>query len=71
MKESPIIIKDKIAKKIYKIAMESKKNSSYHVNIALQNYLDEHEDLKTAVRRLNDKSDPVISSKQLRKSLGL
>lgn len=66
-----IKIKKTLAKKIYKIAEETNTNSSYHVNIALQNYIDEQKDLKIAMKRLNDKTDLMISSKQLRKSLGL
>lgn len=70
--DAPLIkIKKTLAKKIYKIADETNTNSSYHVNIALQNYIDEQKDLKIAMKRLNDKTDLMISSKQLRKSLGL
>ncbi len=66
-----IKIKEKIAKKIYKLSKETNKDSSYHINRALENYVQEHEELQIAMERLKDKSDAVISPKQLRKSLGL
>ncbi len=71
MDAPPIKIKETLAKKIYKIAEETNTNSSYHVNIALQNYIDEQKDLKIAMKRLKDKTDLLISSKQIRKSLDL
>lgn len=71
MNDSSIKIKENLVKKIYKIAKETNKNSSYHINTALQNYIDEQKDLKSALKRMNDKNDVVISSKQLKKSLGI
>lgn len=71
MDAPPIKIKETLAKKIYKIAEETNTNSSFHVNIALQNYIDEQKDLKIAMKRLKDKTDLLISSKQIRKSLDL
>ena len=71
MNDSSIKIKEKLVKQIYKIAEETNTNSSFHVNIALQNYIEEQKDLKIALKRLKNKSDLTISSKQLRKSLSL
>lgn len=71
MNDSSIKIKEKLVKQIYKIAEETNTNSSFHVNIALQNYIEEQKDLKIALKRMKNKSDLIISSKQLRKSLGL
>ncbi|MCI0450695.1 MAG: ribbon-helix-helix domain-containing protein [Chlorobi bacterium] len=64
-------IKDKLARKIKKISEETRRDSSYHFNKALENYISEQEDLKEALKRLNDKNDSLITSKQLKKSLGL
>ncbi len=66
-----ISIKDKIAKKIYKLSESTKRNASYHVNKALENYFDDIEDLNEAVSRLKNKNDRIISPKELRKSLGI
>ncbi len=71
MTELSIKIKEITAKKIYKISKESNRDSSYHINIALENYIKDQEDLKSASKRLKDKNDKVISSKQLRTSLGI
>jgi predicted DNA-binding protein len=66
-----INIKEKLARKIYKLSKETNKGTSYHINRALESYIAEQEDLKTALKRLNDKNDKIISSNKLRKSLGV
>ncbi len=66
-----INIKEKLARKINKISEETNKDTSYHINKALENYIEEQEELKSALHRLNDKNDKIISSNQLKKSLGL
>ena len=71
MNEFSIKVKEEIAKKIYKLSKETKKTSDYHINKALENYIEDHEDFQTAMERLKDKNDIVISPKQLRKSLGI
>lgn len=71
MPELSIKLKEKLAKKIYKLSKDTNKDSSFHINKALENYFDELEDLNIALERVKDKSDKVISSSQLRKSLGL
>jgi len=70
-KTKQISIKEKFTKKIYKLSKETKKEPSYHFNKALENYLEDIEDLKEAVKRMNDKNDKIISSAELRKSLGI
>jgi len=37
----------------------------------LEFYIDDYADLQVALDRLHDKTDPVVSGKELRKSLGL
>ena len=70
--ENEIIkIKDKLAKRVYKLSRETQKDTSYHLNKALENYLDETDELKDALKRLNNKRDKVISSKDFRSSLGV
>ena len=68
---SKISIKDKIAKQIYKLSETTKKNASYHVNKALENYFEDINDLNEALGRMKNKNDRTISSKELRKSLGI
>lgn len=72
MKAEPSIkIKEKLAKRVYKLSQDTQKDTSYHLNKALENYLDETDDILEALKRLNNKKDKVISSKDLRKSLGI
>jgi predicted DNA-binding protein len=71
MPELSIKLKGKLAKKIYKLSKDTNKDSSFHINKALENYFDEMEDLNIALKRVKNKSDNVISSSQLKKSLGL
>ena len=69
--DETIKIKDKLAKRVYKLSRETQKDTSYHLNKALENYLDETDELKDALKRLNNKRDKVISSKDFRSSLGV
>jgi len=60
-----------IAEQLDSIARETDRPRSYIVQKAIESYLDDYADLQVALDRLVDKSDPVISGKELRKSLGL
>lgn len=66
-----VTIKERLKKRIYKLAKDSNKDTTYHLNKAIENYLDDLENLKEAKSRLKNRNDKVISSKDLRKSLGL
>ena len=66
-----IKIKSKLIKRIYKLSKETKKDASYHLNKALEDYIAEQDNLKEALKRFNDNGDRIISPKQIRKSLGL
>jgi RHH-type rel operon transcriptional repressor/antitoxin RelB len=48
------------------IAKETERPRSYIIQKALESYI-----LQVALDRLHDKTDPIVSSKELRKSLGL
>ena len=71
MTEISVKLKEKLAKRIYKLSEDTNKDSSFHINKALENYLEELGEMDSALERLNDKNDPVLSSGQMRKSLGL
>ena len=62
---------DGIVKKLGRVAKETERSRSFVVQKAVETYLDDFADLQVALDRLRDKSDPVISSKDMRKSLGL
>ena len=53
------------------IAKETERPRSYIIQKALESYIDDYADLQIALDRLHDKTDPAVTSKELRKSLGL
>lgn len=62
---------DAVAKKLGHVAQETERSRSFVVQKAVEAYLDDFADLQIALDRLRDKSDAVVSSKDMRKSLGL
>jgi RHH-type rel operon transcriptional repressor/antitoxin RelB len=64
-------LSDSVAKKLGRVAKESERSKSFVVQKAVETYLEEFADLQVALDRLRDTSDPVVSSKDMRKSLGL
>ena len=60
-----------LAAQLDSIARETERSRSYIIQKALESYIEDYADLQVALDRLHDKTDPVISGKELRKSLGL
>ena len=60
-----------IAKQLDIIAKETERPRSYIVQKALECYTEDYADLQVAIDRFNDKTDSIISSKEMRNSLGL
>ncbi len=60
-----------IAKELNHIAEETERPRSFHVQKALESYIDDFADVQIALDRLRDQKDPVVSSREMRKSLGL
>ncbi|MCX5885043.1 MAG: DUF6290 family protein [Proteobacteria bacterium] len=60
-----------LANQLNSIAEETERPRSYIIQKALESYIEDYADLQVALDRLHDKTDPVISGKELRKSLGL
>ncbi|MGD0308052.1 MAG: ribbon-helix-helix domain-containing protein [Acidobacteriota bacterium] len=60
-----------LAEQLDHIAKETERPRSYILQKALESYIEDYSDLQIALDRLLDKTDPVVSSKELRKSLGL
>jgi RHH-type rel operon transcriptional repressor/antitoxin RelB len=60
-----------LADQIDNIAKETERPRSFIIQKALESYIEDYADLQVALDRLHNKSDPVISGKELRKSLGL
>jgi len=53
------------------IAKETERPRSFIIQKALESYIEDFADLQIALDRLRDKSDAIISGKELRESLGL
>jgi RHH-type rel operon transcriptional repressor/antitoxin RelB len=64
-------ISDDLAIKLDEIAKETERPKSFHVQKALESYLDDLADLQVAIDRLHDTSDPVISIDDMRNDIGL
>jgi len=53
------------------IAKETERPRSFIIQKALESYIEDFADLQIALDRLHDKGDEIISSNEMRKSLGL
>ncbi len=60
-----------LAEQLDGIAKEIERPRSFVIQKALESYIEDFADLQIALDRLHDKSDAVISGKELRKSLGI
>ncbi len=60
-----------LAERLDGIAKETERSRSYIIQKALESYIEEYADLQIALDRLHDRTDTVISGRELRKSLGL
>jgi len=66
-----IRIPEELADQLDGVATETERPRSYIIQKALESYLEDFADLQIALDRLHDKTDTVISSKELKESLGL
>ena len=66
-----IRIPDEIAKQIDEIAKETERSKSFIIQKAIESYINDFSDLQIALDRLNNPKDEIISSKELKKSLGI
>jgi RHH-type transcriptional regulator, rel operon repressor / antitoxin RelB len=60
-----------LVKRLDGVAKETERPRSFIIQKALKSYIEDFTDLQIALDRLHDQSDPIISGKELRKSLGL
>ena len=66
-----IHLPDDLLKKLDRISQETGETKSFIIQSALESYLEDHRAQQIALDRLGNKSDKIISSKELRNSLGL
>ena len=66
-----IRLPEALAKELSLIAEETERSRSFHIQKALENYIEDFADVQIAIDRLRDPRDAVVSSRDMRKSLGL
>jgi RHH-type transcriptional regulator, rel operon repressor / antitoxin RelB len=66
-----IRIPEQLAKRLDNIAEETERPRSFVIQKALEAYLEDYADLQVAIDRLRDNADTIITSDEMRKSLGL
>ncbi len=66
-----IRIPDELAQQLNSVSKETERPRSFIIQKALESYIEDYSDLQIALDRLHDKTDPIIPSKELKKSLGL
>ena len=60
-------IPEPMAKELDQVAKSTERSRSYHVQKALESYLEEQADLQIALDRLRDVKDPVVLLKDMKK----
>ena len=60
-------IPDPLAKELDQVAKTTERSRSYHVQKALESYLEEQADLQISLDRLRNVKDPVVSMKDMKK----
>ena len=66
-----IRIPDKLAQELDVISKDTERPKSYHIQKALESYLEKRADLQVALDRLHDTTDAVVSINDMRKKLGI
>ena len=66
-----IRLPDALAKELDHIAKETERPRSFHVQKAVEAYIEDFVDVQIALDRLRDPRDPIVTGRELRKSLGL
>ena len=64
-------LSEKLAKALSEISKETERSKSFHIQKALEMYLEERADLQIALDRLNDPADSIITSDDMRKQIDL
>ena len=64
-------IPDDLAEKLADIARETERPKSFIIQKAIESYLDDIADLQVALDRLQDKTDKIISSDEMKKAFGI
>ena len=62
---------DTLAVQLDEIARETERSRAYHIQKALETYMEDYADLQVALDRLHDQTDEVVSDKEMRNALGI
>ena len=62
---------EELAGQLDSVAKETERPRSYIIQKALEAYLEDYADLQIAFDRMHDTTDPIISSKKVKESLGV
>ena len=62
---------DDLVHRLANIASETERSRTFHIQKALEVYMEEYADLQIALDRLHDQTDHMVSSKDMRKCLGV
>jgi RHH-type transcriptional regulator, rel operon repressor / antitoxin RelB len=62
---------DQIARRLEKLAKTTKRSKSSFIVEALQNYLDERDDLETALARVREPQAEYLDHDEVKRALGL
>ena len=64
-------LSEKLANALDRVSKETERPKSFHIQKALEMYLEERADLQIALDRLNDPTDPIITSDTMKDQLGI
>ena len=62
---------DELVRDLDSVAKTTERSRSFHIQKALEIYLEEQADLQIALDRLHDTSDPIISLDEIKNSLNV
>jgi len=62
---------EKMAKYLSEVATETERSKSFHIQKAVELYLEDFANLQIAQDRLMDKSDKLISADEMRQKIGI
>ena len=62
---------DELVHQLEDIAQETERSRAFHIQKALEAYVEEYADLQIALDRLQDQTDSTVTGKEMRKALGL
>lgn len=69
MSSISVRIPDNLKKALESVARETERSTSFHVQKAIELYLKEQVDLQISLDRLNNTSDEIVSSSEIRGNL--